>query len=64
MPMIEDGQFVMYLLGGAPLMTGQFPFDMFKIDPHHQKWSKVNYERPIVQTLGSRPVFFQDHKKE
>jgi len=39
------------------MITGQFNFEIFKINVPKQMWSKMTYERPIVQTLGSRPVF-------
>ena len=48
MPILEKGVFVLYLLGGSPMITGQFMFDLYKINPAKQTWSKVEYERPIV----------------
>lgn len=64
MPMLENGQLVLYLLGGSPMTTGQFMFEIFKINPNRQTWEKVEYERPIVQTLGSRPIFKKDSKTD
>ena len=57
MPIQENGIFMMYLLGGSPMITGQFMFDIYKINPSKKTWAKVEYERPIVQTVGSRPLF-------
>ena len=33
MPMMEQGQLVLYLLGGSPLLTGQSNFEIHKINP-------------------------------
>ena len=60
MPMLEDGQLVIYSLGGSPYNTGQFNFEIYKIYPSTKQWEKVEYSRPIVQTLGSRPVYKVD----
>ena len=60
MPIQENGVFTMYLLGGSPMITGQFMFEIYKINPSKQTWAKVEYERPIVQTVGSRPLFQKD----
>ena len=57
MPIFENGFFVLYLLGGSPMITGQFMFEIYRINPDKQTWEQVKYERPIVQTQGSRPVY-------
>lgn len=57
MPALENGQLVLYLFGGSPMITGQFSFEIYKINPSKKSWAKVPYERPVVQTLGSRPVW-------
>ena len=57
MPIFENGFFVLYLLGGSPMITGQFMFEIYRINPDKQTWEQVKYERPIVQTWGSRPVY-------
>ena len=64
MPALENGQLVIYCFGGSPMITGQFNFEIFKINPQAQQWSKVNYERPIVQTFGSRPVYQLDNNRQ
>ena len=33
MPVLENGKFVVYCLGGSPMVTGQFSFEIYKIDP-------------------------------
>ena len=62
MPTLENGQLILYLFGGSPMTTGQFNFEIYKINTNRQTWQKVDYERPIVQTLGSRPIYKQDPK--
>ena len=32
MPALEDGQLVLYLFGGSPMITGQYMFEIFKIN--------------------------------
>ena len=44
------------------MTTGQFNFEIYKINTNRQTWKKVDYERPIVQTLGSRPIYKKDPK--
>lgn len=62
MPLVENGQLVLYIFGGSPMITGQFMFDVYKVNPSAKTWAKVASERPIIQTLGSRPVFKKDEK--
>ena len=57
MPMTENGMLVLYLFGGSPMIPGIQNFEMFKINPSRKKWGKITYEKPIMQTLGSRPVY-------
>ena len=39
------------------MLTGQHDFEIFKVNLQNQLWSKIDMERPILQTLGSRPVY-------
>ena len=39
------------------MTTGQSNFEIYKINTNKQTWNKVDYDRPIVQTLGSRPIY-------
>ena len=48
MPSLENGELVIYCLGGSPMLSGQHLFEIFKINPQAQLWSKVEYERPIL----------------
>ena len=60
MPALENGQPIIYLLGGSPMITGQFSFEIYKINPGKQTWERINYEKPIMQTIGARPVYRYD----
>lgn len=64
MPIMENGNLCLYLFGGSPMTTGQFNFEMYKIHPSKNAWQKIEYERPIVQTLGSRPIYKKDPKSD
>ena len=35
-------------------------FEIYKINPSEQTWTKIEYDNPIVQTIGSRPLFRKD----
>ena len=50
----------LYLIGGAPVKTGAYPFEVFQINPGKNQWVKVQQQNPIVQHLGSKPVFNLD----
>ena len=63
MPFVENGQLCLYLFGGAPMVTGQFNFEIYKINTVKQTWTRLEYERPIVQTQGSRPLYLHDPAK-
>ena len=38
MPTFENGQVNLYLFGGSPMTTGQFNFEIYKINPNKQTW--------------------------
>ena len=48
---------VLYLFGGSPMIPGLQNFEIFEINPTKKSWSKIQYNKPIIQTLGSRPVY-------
>ena len=54
------GYHSLYLIGGAPVKTGAYQFEVFRINPSKKQWVKVEQRNPIVQHLGSRPVFNLD----
>lgn len=56
MSYMENGLQVLYVLGGSPMISGQFGFEIFKVWPSKNTWAKVTCEKPIVQTIGARPV--------
>lgn len=39
------------------MLTGQFMFEIYKINTSRNSWAQVKYDRPILQTLGSRPLY-------
>ena len=57
MPLVKNGYLVLYLFGGSPMIPGLQNFEIFEISPSKKSWSKLEYKRPIMQTLGSRPVY-------
>lgn len=38
MPILENGQMCLYLFGGSPMITGQFNFEIYKINPSKKTW--------------------------
>lgn len=42
------------------MITGQFSFEIYKINPSKKTWQKIPYEKPILQTQGSRPIYKKD----
>ena len=42
------------------MITGQFSFEIYKINPGKQTWERIGYEKPIMQTIGARPVYKYD----
>ena len=57
MPSVENGMLILYLFGGSPMIPGLQKFEIFKINPQKRKWHKVIYDKPVIQTLGSRPLY-------
>lgn len=45
------------------MVTGQFHFEIYKINTVKQTWNRIDYDRPIVQTLGSRPIYVYDKER-
>ena len=62
MPMQASGKNCMYILGGAPMTTGQSLFEVYEVDIEKEHWARIPTNKPIVQTLGSKPIFDLDKK--
>ena len=53
----------LYMIGGATVRTGAFPFEVYQINPQQNQWvKKKDIKNSISQNIGSRPVFSLDPK--
>ena len=48
MPNQLDTRKTMYLVGGAPMTTGQSFFEMYEIDLEKETWTRKTTKDPIV----------------
>ena len=42
MTTLENGQHILYVFGGSPMIPGQANFEIFKINPGKKTWTKVD----------------------